>query len=177
MASLHQIRYDRDVRPGLANTFPKGAGAVSHLQAHVPEEADKVLDPLDVRAGTVRREQDQEINIGARMQFLASVTPYRDKRQLGLPVTIINQVPPKMHQQTVDELTVCAENGVRSNLCRMCRRQARPSLLQLGFAAADREILRGIVLESQEALAQDYDPRSAAGHITLLRSEPRHRSL
>ena len=80
MSSLHHIRYNRDVCPGLANTFLKGAGAVPHLQAHVPEESDKVFNPLDLPAGTLLREQDQEINIGARVQFLAPVTPYRDKR-------------------------------------------------------------------------------------------------
>ena len=134
MTGLHQIRYNGDICPSQSDTLLERAGAMTHLQAAIPEEADKVLDLTDLVAGGVSREQNQEINIRARMLFLASVTSNGNERQLILSDAIINQSAPKVQKEAVDELTICPEEGVWSNLCGVCSGQSLPGLLQLGFA-------------------------------------------
>ena len=176
MTGLHQIRNDGDVSSSLVDTLLERTRAMTHLQTHIPEEANKLLDPPDLVAGGVSREQNQEINIGAWMQFLTPITSYCDKRQLMPAGAIINQSAPKMQKKVVDELTVCPEDEMRSNLCGVSRGQSFPGLLQLGFGSTYGGFLFGIVLEFQRTTGQDYGLSSTAGYITLLPSKPRHQS-
>jgi len=96
MTGLHQIRYNGDICPSQSDTLLERARAMTHLQAAIPEEADKVLDMTDLVAGGVSREQNQEINIRARVLFLAPITSNCNERQLILSDAIINQSAPKV---------------------------------------------------------------------------------
>ena len=75
---------DCHVRLGLADALVDVAGGMAHLVAHVPEEIEHVLDDLLAPRRLLERQNEQQVDIGARRQRAPPISANgRDRQPLA----------------------------------------------------------------------------------------------
>ena len=83
LAPLEQGGHHRQVGPRFLDAGFGGADAVADLQADVPAGADEALNAFDAGLiGLVRRQQ-QQIDVGVRLQLAAAIAADGEKRPVG----------------------------------------------------------------------------------------------
>ncbi|CUK07277.1 Uncharacterised protein [Achromobacter sp. 2789STDY5608615] len=107
-ARFKQRGFHRDVGVGLALAVLDGAHAVAGLQAQVPERGDQLLDGGLVLGGGGVRQQDQQVDVGVRVQFAAAVAAHRRQRGAGRQGIVLDQVA----QRRVDDAAQFAQQRV-----------------------------------------------------------------
>jgi hypothetical protein len=80
-AGFDHRRLHRDVAGSLLQTLFDGAHAVADFESDVPEQADQLFEARGQHAVGLLWQQDQQIDVGRRVQFAASVTADRNQRQ------------------------------------------------------------------------------------------------
>ena len=78
-ARFQQRSHDRDVGACLVARFGHGAGAVTGLEPHVPEERQERADFVPGAARVTLRHQDQHVHVRRGIHFLAAVAPHRQQ--------------------------------------------------------------------------------------------------
>ena len=106
MAGLHQVGHHRDICTCLIDTLLQSPGAVTHLKANVPEEPDKVRDLRGFKIRILARSKNQEVNIGTRMEFSASITPNRSQGNSRALRWARDRALPQGREHFVNEVTV-----------------------------------------------------------------------
>ena len=84
--AFHEVGRHGDVAPRLAHALAYGANAVSDRKPHVPQEREKALDLLALAAAHRLAGEDEQIDVGARVQLPAAVAADRDERAAGVIV-------------------------------------------------------------------------------------------
>ena len=84
--ALHEVGGHGDVAPRLVHALAYGPDAVPHRQPDVPEEREKALDLLAVAAAHRLAGEDEQVDVGVRMQLAAPVAADRDERAAGVGV-------------------------------------------------------------------------------------------
>jgi hypothetical protein len=100
-AALHEVGDDGQVGAGLDGAFVDRTHALTDFQADVPQQRQKTLDGVAENFVIGAVEQDQQIDIGIRVQLTATITADRDQRDVGVftPVELL----PSLLQDVVDE--------------------------------------------------------------------------
>ena len=98
---LHQRREHRDVAACLRFAFVERAHAMADLEPDVPEEGE---EPADRVIGVVRcfLEEDQEVDVGLRMQLAAAVAP--DGDEIRRVEHLRGEVDPAGEDDLIDDL-------------------------------------------------------------------------
>jgi hypothetical protein len=88
-SGFHEIGDDRHILPGLFHALFDRTDAVSGLEANVPQQIEEIGQALPVgrffgsiRAAVVKIEENQNIDIGVRVQLASAIAPYRNKCEL-----------------------------------------------------------------------------------------------
>jgi hypothetical protein len=99
--ALHEVGHHRQVSAGLDGAFVDRANALADFQADVPQQRQKTLDGITENFMVGAVQQDQQINVGVRVQLATAVAADRDQRDVGVfaPVELI----PGLLQDVIDE--------------------------------------------------------------------------
>ncbi|MNV59254.1 hypothetical protein D3C71_1516680 [compost metagenome] len=107
-ARFQQRGLYRDVGVGFALAVFDGPHAVAGLQAQVPQRGHQLLDGGFVLARGRVRQQDQQIDVGMRIEFAAAIAAHGGQRGAGRQGAMLDQVAqarihdaPQLGQQRV----------------------------------------------------------------------------
>jgi hypothetical protein len=70
---LDHRRLNGDVAGGFLQTLFHGSHGVAGFESDVPKDADQLLQPRSQHAVWLLRQQDQQVNVGGRVQFTSTV--------------------------------------------------------------------------------------------------------
>ena len=122
--ALHEVGGHGDVAPRLVHALAYGPYAVSDRKPDVPQEREKIPDLLAFTATHRPGCEDEQVDVGARVQLAAAVAADRDQRAAG--VTVESEPVPGEHEDAVhDPRTGLDERGNRVAPAE-ARLQARP---------------------------------------------------
>ena len=80
---LEQARLDGDVARHLVGALRDRAHAVAHFEPDVPEDPDQPLDERRPCGIEPARQQDQDVDVGVRVELAATVAADGDERDVG----------------------------------------------------------------------------------------------
>jgi len=143
---LQQVGHDGHILPGLAHALRDAAHAVPDLQTDVPEGGEQPLQTRRQLGLGARLDEHQQVDVGGRLQLLASVAAHRDQR--GLVADGAEMLGPDVAQDGVDKLAVLAH--------------------QLGHRHTQIEALKERLAALLEPLAVGLDARALLGARILV---------
>ena len=131
---FEQRALDRDVVGRFVQTFRDGAHAVADFQADVPEAADQALQlGFRARAGGLRQ-QDQQVDVGGRIEFAAPVTANGSEGDRGRE----RKIGPQAAEDFIDIGAALAKQGFGVVVLQVARLQG--SLAGLEFVAQGGDV-------------------------------------
>jgi hypothetical protein len=110
---------------------------VAGFEADVPEHADQSFEPGSQHAAGLLRKQDQQIDVGSRVQLAAAVAADGDQRQRGRQI----KLAPEFAQHLVDKAAAFDEQSRCVTVgCEMLAYGAL-SFLQVGLEVRDQGVV------------------------------------
>ncbi|CFP51985.1 Uncharacterised protein [Bordetella pertussis] len=121
-ARFQQRRLDGDVAARLALAVFQRAHAMAGFQAQVPQGGHQCLDRARIGRRRGLRQQDQQVDVGMRIQFAAAIAADRRQGGAGRQRTQLDQLA----QRLVDDAPQFGQQHVRSGMLAKLRDGCRP---------------------------------------------------
>ena len=147
---LHQRGHHADVGGTFLGAFVDGAHAVADLEIDVPQEGHQPFDQAAAGLIGCRGDQDQDVDVGMRMQLAAPVTA--DGRQCPAREAGRQLRAPHLAQDGVDELGARVHQGFHRFVGAEALHQLGVRVPELGAERVRRELGR------RQALGQLREP-------------------